>query len=46
MALGYVDALITNAKSNGGITNQDVSYKQTRDFHKKAFEQNDLTIDN
>ena len=46
MALGYADALIANAKETGGITNQDVTYKQTRAFHKKAFEANGLSIDN
>ena len=31
MALGYVDALIANARQNGGSTSQDVTYKQTKD---------------
>lgn len=46
MALGYADALIANTKETGGVTNQDVTYKQTRAFHKKAFEANGLSIDN
>lgn len=45
MALGYADALIENAQRTGS-TNQDVTYEQTRDFHKKAFEANGLSIDN
>ena len=46
MALGYADALIANTKESGGITNQDVTYEQTRDFHIKVFEANGLSIDN
>lgn len=46
MALGYADALIANTKRNGGVTNQDVTYEQTRDFHVKVFKANGLSIDN
>ena len=46
MALGYADTLIANTKRNGGVTNQDVTYEQTRAFHKKAFEANGLSIEN
>ncbi len=46
MALGYINTLIKNAKDTGGYTNQDVTYKQTRSFHKKAFEENGLSIEN
>lgn len=46
MALGYANALIANAKRTGGITNQDVSYEQTRNFHIQVFEANGLSIDN
>ncbi|MGP5493784.1 DUF4150 domain-containing protein [Psychrobacter celer] len=45
MALGYADALIENAQRTGS-TNQDVTYEQTRDFHKQVFEENGLSIDN
>ena len=46
MALGYADALIANTKRNGGVTNQDITYEQARDFHKRVFEENGLSIDN
>lgn len=46
MAQGYVNALMFNTERNGGVTNQDVTYEQTRAFHKKAFEANGLSIEN
>ena len=46
MAIGYVNTLIQNANETRGVTNQDVTYEQTRNFHKQAFERNGLSIEN
>ncbi|GAA4355646.1 hypothetical protein GCM10023165_48010 [Variovorax defluvii] len=46
MAQGYLDSLKKIARESGGPVDRDVSFKETRDFHEKAFKDNDLGIDN
>lgn len=47
MLHGYLNALQKQIDENGGFyTSQDVNYKETREFHKKVFEANNLSINN
>lgn len=45
MATGYLEALSKIATDSGGIANRDVGYRETQQFHKEAFEKNNLTLD-
>ncbi len=45
MAQEYLDTLIDIAKKSGGSVGRDVKAREVWDFHKKAFEANDLGIE-
>lgn len=46
MLHGYLDALQTQIGEVNLYTSRDVNYKETREFHKKVFEANNLSINN
>ena len=46
MAKGYINALIAIADGNDDILNRDVSFGEASDFHKIAFEKNNLSLEN
>ncbi len=46
MAIGYLETLKKNAPAFSNIVIHDVNYKQTKEFHNKAFENSNLTLDN
>lgn len=46
MAQGYLNTLKNLANDSGGYVDRDVSARETENFHKKAFEENGLSIDN
>lgn len=46
MAMGYLRTLQEIAQKNGGTLTRDVNFRETEDFHRKAFEANHLKIDN
>jgi len=46
MAMGYLKTVETIAQKNGGTLNRDVNFQETENFHRKAFEDNHLKIDN
>ncbi|MGI4778986.1 MAG: calcium-binding protein [Janthinobacterium lividum] len=46
MAQGYLNALLKIAEDSGGVVNRDVKFEETYAFHEKAFQKNNLSIDN
>ncbi|WP_421564455.1 calcium-binding protein, partial [Paracidovorax sp. MALMAid1276] len=46
MAKGYINTLIAIADGNDDVLNRDVNFGETSDFHKIAFEKNNLSLDN
>jgi hypothetical protein len=46
MANGYLDTLIKKADPKTGLVSEDVTFRETQEFHGSVFEKNNLTLDN
>ena len=46
MAQAFLNTLLKNANENGGVVEQDVTYRETEKFHSEVFLDNGLSIEN